>query len=275
MNNSIYRIIKGSKLHNFSGAKPSSEDLRSLNVSDFIEQLTLADNLEALHAVCSKIGRRYGYDYYAILVRFNRASGPPVCVQMREYANDWSDHYEKNRFIFYDPTVRIATSSLTPFLWSSRTYKQQLEDKIFDHEMSVTNDAIDFGMTDVFCAPFISSPGSYGLVRFVNASGTHWSPSSTDFFRRDIPDVYLLSSYVFESVMRIFGSKLDFEIELTEREKDVLSFTASGKNPAQISDILRISTNTITKHLSNIRNKLNTINTTHAVSKATLLGLID
>ena len=230
--------------------------------------------MDHLHNVCSKIGRRYGYDYYAVLVRFNRLDGPPVCVQMREYVNDWSDHYEKNRFIFYDPTVRIATKCLTPFLWSSKTY-QELRDKLFDYEKNVTNDAIDFGMTDVFCAPFISSPGSYGLVRFVNAKGAHWSVSGLDFLRRDIPEVYLLASYIFESVLRIHNATTDFNIELTEREKDVLSFTASGKNPAQISDVLKISSNTITKHLSNIRNKLNTINTTHAVSKAILLGLIN
>lgn len=55
---------------------------------------------------------------------------------------------------------------------------------------------------------------------------------------------------------------------LSDRERDVLRFAASGVNPVRIADSLGISQNTVCKHLSNVRFKLNARNTTHAVALA-------
>lgn len=55
---------------------------------------------------------------------------------------------------------------------------------------------------------------------------------------------------------------------LSERERDVLIYIANGVNPVKTADSLGITENTVCKHLSNVRIKLNARNTTHAVAKA-------
>jgi DNA-binding CsgD family transcriptional regulator len=61
---------------------------------------------------------------------------------------------------------------------------------------------------------------------------------------------------------------------LTEREKEILKWTAAGKSTARIGDLLLISENTVSNHLKNIRVKMGVSTTTHAVAKALVERII-
>lgn len=64
------------------------------------------------------------------------------------------------------------------------------------------------------------------------------------------------------------------QVELTEREREVLRRTAVGKTVSEIAAALGISARTVTFHITNILRKLNAANKTEAVSKAMALDLI-
>lgn len=55
---------------------------------------------------------------------------------------------------------------------------------------------------------------------------------------------------------------------LTEREKEVLKWTAIGHKHSDIADILKISTRTVENHLRNIRKRLGAKSTAQAISSA-------
>jgi DNA-binding CsgD family transcriptional regulator len=61
---------------------------------------------------------------------------------------------------------------------------------------------------------------------------------------------------------------------LTEREIECLKWSAEGKTYEDIGMLLGISTRTVRFFLENARNKLGSLNTTHAVAAAMLRGLI-
>jgi DNA-binding NarL/FixJ family response regulator len=62
---------------------------------------------------------------------------------------------------------------------------------------------------------------------------------------------------------------------LTPRETEVINLVARGLSYAEISDILKISKNTLPVHIRNIYEKLRTNNRTGAVFEARSLGIID
>lgn len=62
---------------------------------------------------------------------------------------------------------------------------------------------------------------------------------------------------------------------LTLREKDVLKRISLGKSTPDIASILKISERTVKFHLSNIMQKLNAENRTHAVALAMERGLFE
>jgi DNA-binding CsgD family transcriptional regulator len=61
---------------------------------------------------------------------------------------------------------------------------------------------------------------------------------------------------------------------LTQREIEIITFTAYGKTREEVSKILSISDRTVQEHLEHVYEKLNATNKTHAATIAVTLGLI-
>jgi DNA-binding CsgD family transcriptional regulator len=61
---------------------------------------------------------------------------------------------------------------------------------------------------------------------------------------------------------------------LSERECEVLRWTAAGKTSCEIGMILGVTERTINFHVASAISKLNASNKTHAAVKALMLGII-
>lgn len=61
--------------------------------------------------------------------------------------------------------------------------------------------------------------------------------------------------------------------DLTDREREILSFITDGKTNAQIADMLTLSPKTVSNHISNIFSKLQVVDRAQAVSKVHQAGL--
>ncbi|MBL0918749.1 MAG: helix-turn-helix transcriptional regulator [Hydrogenophaga sp.] len=64
------------------------------------------------------------------------------------------------------------------------------------------------------------------------------------------------------------------DTHLTQREREVLRWSAAGKTTPEVAQILRVSENTVKFHLKNVTVKLGVSNKTAAAVKAALLGLL-
>lgn len=64
-------------------------------------------------------------------------------------------------------------------------------------------------------------------------------------------------------------------VDLSERERTVLRWTALGKSSRDIGQILSISENTVNFHVKNAMRKLEASSRTRAVIRAVQLGLIE
>ena len=71
-----------------------------------------------------------------------------------------------------------------------------------------------------------------------------------------------------------FSSKLA-ELNLTCREKEILSHLAWGKTNKEISNVLSLSPSTVRNHISNIFNKLKISNRSQATAIAIYAGLVN
>ncbi|MEW6601357.1 MAG: helix-turn-helix transcriptional regulator [Nitrospirota bacterium] len=70
------------------------------------------------------------------------------------------------------------------------------------------------------------------------------------------------------------NENLDTIRSLSEREKEVLTWSKRGKSSWEISAILNISERTVNFHINNIMQKLNAVSRTQAVAVAIERGLI-
>jgi DNA-binding CsgD family transcriptional regulator len=82
--------------------------------------------------------------------------------------------------------------------------------------------------------------------------------------------------YLHDAIQKALAVNEDIPkpIPLTEREVEILQWTAIGKTAWEIGSILKISERTVNFHLQNLMGKLGVHNKTHAAAKAMSFGLI-
>lgn len=254
----------------FFGEKNTKTTLANdLNVIDYIQKLLSVSNLDEIHKICVAICHQYGYDFFTTIMHINRPNKPLTIFRMVEHVNDFTIHYEKNRFFLTDPGIRIAKSTATPYALSTATDKHRLSDA----ERSVILDASDFGMREVFYAPFHGVGGDFGAVRFVHDSYGQCTPGDDVKRLNFMSELFILASYIYSATVRIINNEVA-GVSLGQREKEVLLRIAVGDNPVKISDLLKISEHTVRNHLKSIRCKLGVRSTTHAVAKAISSNII-
>jgi DNA-binding NarL/FixJ family response regulator len=69
-------------------------------------------------------------------------------------------------------------------------------------------------------------------------------------------------------------AEVESELQLSQREREVLRHIAKGFSYAEISDLLNVSTHTVASHLKSIYRKIGVHSRGEAVFEATQLGLI-
>lgn len=91
----------------------------------------------------------------------------------------------------------------------------------------------------------------------------------------ELAELNYISLHIYERISNIGEITTVAEDVLTEREKECLAWTASGKTSAETAAILEISENTVNHYLSGAAAKLGTVNKAHTVAKAIRNGLLN
>lgn len=250
------RIYAGQRLLNCK-----SHEMYKLE--DIVFNILNSKSVQDIHSNCVFICERYGFDYFTIVERVYRSNQPSLWFRMIDHVNDFAIHYEKQSLFFDDPGLRLTTQRTAPFIMSGDAREYKLESK----ELRVIHAALDFGLREVFYAPFSGHAGECGLVRFIHNAGGQASFREKQNDLRIQAELFLLASYLHSALIQILKTG-ELHQTLTEREKEVLKWTAVGKSTSRIGDLLFISENTVCNHLKNIRVKMGVRTTTHAVAKA-------
>lgn len=264
MNNTLFNKFRSCEVRAYAG-RSDANNLRSgrCNANDIIQNLLAAKSAQDIHTQCLLICETYGFDFFSIIEYLVRPNLPPLLYRMLQHVDSFAAHYENHSLIFDDPGIRIATRSIVPYVISDDIYGYEFT----PNEMNVIHASLDFGLRQVFNAPFHDYLGGCGLVRFVHKEGGRTSVKERTELFTIRAELFLISSYVHSALIQLLRTGERCEV-LSEREKQVLQCIAIGANTARIGDLLLISENTVCNHLKNIRAKLGVKTTTHAVAKA-------
>lgn len=149
----------------------------------------------------------------------------------------------------------------------------------------------DFG---IYVVPFAERPGALQEIELCNIAahgqGNRDGGVSTFFCFSRIPGqltanhAYLLELLVphLHAVLirMVCNSGMQGELaesgigQITSREREILQWVHNGKTNGEIASILEISPHTVKNHVQNILRKLNVQNRSHAVLRASQLGLV-
>jgi LuxR family transcriptional regulator len=227
-------------------------------------QVLLADDNE--HRVferIAQIARKLGFDHCAYGVRPPLPISRQRIVMFNTYPTEWRDRYARNNFLAVDPTVQHGLRSPLPVVWSDEFFAQSRE---FWEEARAHD--LRYG----WAQPCRDAQGVLGMLTVARA---HDELSAEEMQEKSIR-LSWLTQITHIAMTRIVVKKLvpEASVKLSNKEIDVIRWTAEGKNAAEIAEIMNLSVRTVTFHINNVVKKLNAANKTSAAVRAAMLGLL-
>lgn len=194
---------------------------------------------------------------------------PQDVIFLTNVPSAWVDHYLESDYQDCDPIIRECYSARLPIRWTENFRANARTER----ETGVLNDALDFGIRRGFTVPLHGPGGELGIMSL-------YSELADAEFSRVLQqhqyELLVTSHYFHDAVQRALkaAAAAPKPIPLTDREVEILQWTAIGKTAWEIGSILKISERTVNFHLQNIMAKFGVHNKTHAAAKAMSCGLI-
>jgi len=242
----------------------------SISDFDYIDTVSRADSVDALHEVCADLCEDYGFDRFIYGARIPTSFVKPYFIFISGYPKEWRDHYTRNNYMIVDPTVEYCARSITPLCWDGESLLGTENPEV----QRFMSEAHDFGLNSGVSFPLHTAQGDFAMLSFASE---YLHKDSAPHLQRVLPIGQLFTAYLHEAVRRVFASDVLTlsRVDLTGREKECLLWATEGKTAWETSQILSISERTVTFHLQNVQHKLGINNRQQAVARAVSLGIIE
>jgi LuxR family quorum-sensing system transcriptional regulator SolR len=227
---------------------------------DLFAGFEAASRKEQLTTQMGEAAAKLGFTYWAYGAKPAEPSRPADVRYENAYPAGWSDHYQRQRYLAFDPTVSIATQRSAAVTWSEakRHGSRQL-----------WADASDFGLNIGIAQPVWNRTGSFGLLTLAREK-TQISPRELSAIG---PHLTWLASMFHARFSNLTLSERE-DFQLSSREIEILRWSAIGKTATEVAIIIGITTRTVNYHVANILSKMNVQNKIQATVRATTLGLL-
>jgi LuxR family transcriptional regulator len=231
---------------------------------DYLDRLTRpaqseADTFDELAHIASELG----VEYCSFGMRVPVLGEAPLEFWSTTYPESWQIDYMAHDYMRIDPTIEKALRDPLPVIWT---------EELFNGQRAFWEDAqahkVRFGWTMATYGQR-SSVGLLSLAR-----------SANDITSNELAQVEAKLIWAAHTANAMIGTRIIEKLspatvhELTQREREVLRWTAAGKTSAEIGAILGISTRTVNFHILTVFDKLSVVNKTQAAVKAQMNGLL-
>lgn len=230
---------------------------------DQLHALLTLQSEEALFEELLGIARNLGFDHCAYGVRMPLPISQPKTMMFNNYPEDWQRRYLENNYLATDPTVRHGLRSLLPIIWTDQTFALTRD---------LWEDARSFGLNFGWAQSSRDENGVAGMLTLARSA----EPLSAAELQDKGYKLAWLTQTAHLGMSKCLTAKQmpETEARLSNREIEVLRWTAEGKTSGEIAEIIRISERTVNFHISNAMVKLNATNKTAAAIRAAVLGLL-
>jgi DNA-binding CsgD family transcriptional regulator len=162
-------------------------------------------------------------------------------------------------------TYDAVRGTVTPVTWSAEQMLRQVE-LINAPEPASLKHYMKHNLLRGVLIPLTSLDGARHIVRF--------DGDRPPLMQTEINDLTMLTLHFFQTHQRSRYPLSDNPCGLTERELEIVRWTATGKTSAEIGLIMSLSDHTVNAYMNNAAKKLDCVNRTHVVAKALRMRVI-
>ncbi|WP_346911233.1 autoinducer binding domain-containing protein [uncultured Roseibium sp.] len=243
-----------------------------VDIGKAIEEIQRSRSSAEAFKVFTRAVEQYGYDKVCFTLMTDH---PALGLQAfhgfaTSYPDDWMSHYMERDYYASDPVVYRCFQNPSPFFWEDAVTEQSRDpasdDKALITSRRLMNEASDAGLADGIGVPFVSMSGELSAV------GLSRDRPIAERNYRELAEVALLGHAFHDKFLSFYASPT--MPRMTDRERDVLAWSAEGKTDAEIAIILGVSAATIRFHWNNVFKKMQVSNKVLATCMAIRLGII-
>lgn len=227
----------------------------------FFEQLENASESTEVSAIMSKVTQKMRFSHWAYVSRLKGVRDSGEVRLVSNYPVDWARRYLLKRYVTVDTSVSLAEERGSTVSWADAQ-------RAGGHEF--WTDASAFGLRHGVAHPSWDRHGTLGILTMARDSVAIDAVE----FKSVAPFLAWLSGVLHT---RAFAGhpQVNSELQpLSDRELQVLKWTAKGKTAGEIAKIIGVTTRTVNFHVGNILWKLNVSNKIQAAVRATMLGIL-
>ena len=226
----------------------------AFDVVDRIEKL--ATPVEVIDCLGDTL-RVFGFTSFLITDVPELPSGKQPNFMLNGWPADWTEHYNRENYYKNDPIAAWGRRTVHPYEWS----EVQVDADRQPRAMEVVNAGREFKRKFGFVVPIYLPDSPMAAVTMCGEQ-----PDLNPGAKRAI---HFISLYAHSKAASLMKQKnADQGNNLTEGEREVLSWTAAGKSAWEISVILDIAEATVVWRLKQAAAKLNAVNKLQAVVNA-------
>lgn len=216
---------------------------------------------EAAEAIQRAV-QRVGFEHFAYGLRWPQSFTRPRTLMVSSYPRDWQQRYLQADYADHDPTVAHGLRSCEPLVWS---------DDLFATAPGLWSEAQAAGLRAGWCQSCFDADGCAGL--FTVARGG--APVGIEELAQADPQLRWLANTVHLGLGALVRRAEGLQVaSLTDRQLEVLRWSADGKTCVEIAQILRVSPDTVNYHLQMAMARLGAANKMALVARAAKLGLL-
>lgn len=229
-------------------------------------------SLDEARRTLSQISQQLGFDQFSYVGgrTFNAKFGtqqmwvrPPTVINT--FAPEWISLYHANDYARVDPAISETLRRRLPYVWDAEAPHFHLD----ADQRRFFSVAHDFKVMRGLTIPVYGPMGDFAMFSYVSL-GTQ--QEFERLVRAFSGQLHLASIYFHQRISLAEGEEP--EVELSEREREVLYWAAAGKTSGETATIIGLGEKTVHFHLYKAMQKLDVFSKPHAVAKAILLGLI-
>ncbi|MDU4095667.1 MAG: transcriptional regulator SdiA, partial [Pantoea sp.] len=203
-----------------------------------------------------------GLEQFALLIRHPLPFTRPKMFLFSTYPKSWLKRYENENYYAIDPILQICQLPGKFILW---------QDAVSDQNEIFWQEAKQHGLISGVSCSLMALNRATGIL---SASSKKTANMLTFLPEQQLRLQYLLDLSL-QTLQRLNDVSMRIlDITLSQRELEILKWTAEGKTAVEISLILAISPYTVNFHQKNLQKRFNATNKTQVASYAAAMGLL-
>jgi len=228
-------------------------------VKQQFQALTASSELKTL---LQRLTESLGFDYYAFLIQHPVPFTRPRIHLHSTYPKLWVKHYEAQNYYAIDPVLKLCQRPGRGMLWTR---------ELFRDAGNLWREAGEHGLRSGFSCSAMAPNRVIGIL-----SISSQQPLSDQLCHTELEvKLHFLAELSLDTLERFSDdAMMVLKKEFSQRELEILKWTAEGKTAVEISLILSISEHTVNFHQKNMQKRFNVSNKTQIACYAAAVGLI-